>query len=231
LLVDDNLAFAENVAEILRDNGDEATVAGDGADALELIRKQRYDAMLTDMKMPRMGGAELMRQLRTVDPGIPVIVATAYSGDEDLRIARQEGLLAVMPKPLDLARLTELFTKARRNGLIALVEDDEALSDNLCEALRSVGLSAITATSVVETERLGPISPFVGIVDLRVPGGPDGEALLRLKAKFPSLPMLVITAHASPQADIKALRVFGKPFATAELLAEVSRLYELQGSR
>ena len=83
LLVDDNIDFAENLAEILRDEGHRATVAGSGAEALKALSKERFDAVLTDMRMPVMGGAQFVRELRRVDPGIPALVATAYTGDED----------------------------------------------------------------------------------------------------------------------------------------------------
>ncbi len=116
LIVDDNRALAENLAEILRDEGAEATVTADGAQALEHIRATRYDAVLTDMRMPLMSGAELVHQLRRVDPGLPVVMATAYSGDEELQAARRAGVLAVLPKPLDVRALLRLMSTAERDG-------------------------------------------------------------------------------------------------------------------
>jgi len=95
LLVDDNEAFAENVAEILRDEGHEVFASSSGEEALRRVRAERYDVLITDMRMPEMGGAALVHQLRRIDPDIPVIAVTAYSGDEDLKVARAEGLLAI----------------------------------------------------------------------------------------------------------------------------------------
>src|SRR5262249_23630864 len=160
LVVDDNLAFAENLAEILRDVGDEVSLASSGVQALQLAQKERFDAVLTDMRMPMMGGAQLVHELRKSDPGIPAVVATAYTGDDDLATARHEGLLAVLSKPIPMQRLLELLEAARRDGLVVLVEDDHALSDNLCEALRLRGLTAVTAGSVLETMRRGPVQPL-----------------------------------------------------------------------
>jgi len=225
LVVDDNLAFAENVAEILRDEGNQVSLASSGVQALQLAREARFDAVLTDMRMPSMGGAQLVHELRSVDPGIPALVATAYTGDDDLETARHEGLLAVFSKPIPVRRLLELLGVARRDGLIVIVEDDHAMADNLSEALRSRGLTAVTAGSVLETQRLGPVRPFAAIVDLRVPGGPDGEAMRRLNARFPALPIVVMTAHdCSPPAPPVAL--FRKPFSTDALVSEIERLYQ-----
>ena len=225
LVVDDNREFAENVAEILRDLGDEAVLAATGREALDAAAGRTFDALLTDMRMPVMGGAELVQEIRRLDPGLPVLAITAHAEDEALDAARREGLLAVLPKPVDVDRLLELLASARRDGLVAVVEDDARLSENLCEALRTRGFAAVTAASVVETDALGGVRPLCALVDLRLPGGPDGEAMRRLAARFPGLPMLVVTALESP-SPLPPEGRFTKPFDTAALLAAVERLHE-----
>lgn len=224
LVVDDNRDFAENLAEILRDGGDEVVVAGDGREAAAAVQGRRFDAILTDMRMPLMGGAELVHEIRRVDPGAPALVITAHAGDDALEAARREGLLAVLGKPVEVPRLLALLASARRDGLAAVVEDDTRLSDNLCEALRGKGFAAVTAASVLETERLVPVRPFCALVDLRVPGGPHGEAMRRLAAKFPGLPMIVLTGYPEPP-PLPHQEFFTKPFDTAALLAAVERLH------
>ncbi len=227
LIVDDNRAFAENLGEIVRDLGDEVAVAENGEQALAMARKRRFDAIVTDMRMPLMGGAELVHQVRRIDPGLAAIVVTAYVRDNDLEAARREGLLATLPKPVPIGRLLELLGTARRNGLAVVVEDDSAMSDNLCEALRGRGFAAVTAASVLETERLGPVQPFCALVDSRVPGGPAGEAMRRLAEKYPALPMLVVTAyHDTP--PVPHVGFFSKPFDTQALLDAVERQYNAQ---
>jgi two-component system, response regulator PdtaR len=157
LIVDDNRDFAENLAEILRDVDDEVAIAENGREALALARDTRFDAILTDMRMPLMGGAELVHEIRRIDPGAAALVITAHAGDNDLEAARREGLLAVLQKPASPTRILELLAAARRDGLVAVIEDDSRMSDNLCEALRTRGFAAVTAASVLETERLGPV--------------------------------------------------------------------------
>ena len=224
LIVDDNRDFAENLAEIVRDLGDEVTIAGGGAEALALARGSRFDAVLTDMRMPLMGGAELVHEIRRLDPGLAALVVTAHAGDDALEAARREGLLAVLPKPVPVGRLLELLGAARRDGLVVIVEDDQRLSDNLCEVLRGRGFAAVTAASVLETERLGPVQPFCALVDLRVPGGPAGEAMRRLSEKYPGLALLVVTAYHDPP-PVAHVALFSKPFDTGKLLAAVEQQY------
>ena len=72
LVVDDNAEFAENVAEILADAGAEVSVATGGLAALEQVGHTRFDGVVTDLKMPGLSGADLLRRVRSVDPGVPV---------------------------------------------------------------------------------------------------------------------------------------------------------------
>ena len=225
LLLDDNRAFAENLAEILRDSGDQATVVTDGAEALALTRATRFDALLTDMKMPGMSGAAAVHHIRKVDPGLAAVVITAYPGENDLEAARREGLLAVLPKPVPVRTLLGLLASARRDGLIALMEDDPALSDNLTEVLRARGFSCATARSVLEADQLSLVKPFAALVDMRLPGGPDGEALRRLRARFPELTVFIITAYPEGVPAGAATQVFAKPFDTAALLSALEQAH------
>jgi len=225
LIVDDNIELAENLAEIVEAEGASVLPVGGAAAALEAVRGQRFDAVLTDMRMPVANGAQLVHQLRAIDPGLPACVMTAYTADDDLVIARHEGLLAIFGKPVPIEALLRTLAAARRDGLVALIEDDLALSDNLSELLRERGFGVVTAGSVTETDRLGPIRPFAAVVDLRVPEGPDGEALRRFAQRFPDVPRLVITAHHDPLELASKDRVFQKPFDTGEVLKEVEALH------
>jgi len=77
---------------------------------------------------------------------------------------------------------------------------------------------------VLDTERLGPVRPFAALVDLKVPGGPDGEAIRRLEARFPGIPLVAITANPS-SAPAHCRTVFQKPFDTGALLDAVEKLH------
>ena len=87
-------------------------------------------------------------------------------------------------------------------------------------------MAAVTAASVLETEHLGEVAPFAALVDLRMPGSPDGEAMRRLATRFPGLPMLVVTGYRDITPPVVPDGYFHKPFETANLLAAVERLYK-----
>ncbi len=225
LVTDDNVPFAENLCEILEDAGHQVVIAASGEEALRRVKETSFDVMLSDMRMPEMGGAELVHRVRRLDPGLPALVITAFTRDNDLASARQEGLLAVLPKPVPIAALLALIACARRDGLVAVVEDDGKLLDNLTEVLRDHGFATVTASTVLETTHLGAVAPFAALVDLRVTGGPDGEAMRALLARYPGIPTLVMTAHPEGPILAEISHIFVKPFKTAELLNAVEMIY------
>jgi two-component system, response regulator PdtaR len=225
LLVDDNRAFGENLAEILRDEGAEVTLSTSGPEALELAGKTRFDALVTDMRMPLMSGAALIHEVRAVDPDLPAVVVTAYTQESDLADARREGVLGVLPKPVPIPALTALLSAARRGGVVALIEDDASMADNLSEALRARGFTALTAASAMEAERLGGVKPFAAITDLKLPGSPRGEIVARLKERFGELPLFIITGFPDVMPKVRHEALLEKPFDTARLLDQLERLY------
>jgi DNA-binding NtrC family response regulator len=224
LIVDDNRAFAENLAEIVSDaDVGTAEVADSGQRALELIAEQRFDTLVTDMRMPKMSGAELIQRARQLDPALPVIVISAFSADEQLTMVANQGVLAVLPKPAPIARLLDIIGRARRGGVVAVIEDDVALAENVAEALRERGFASVIARTVEEADRLGG-ALCAALVDLRLPGGDTGAALARVAERFPEVPLVVVTGFRGEVSIPAHIEVVDKPFDTARLLETVESL-------
>jgi CheY-like chemotaxis protein len=164
LLVDDNVAFAQNLAEIIEDSGGQAVVADSGAQALEQVRRSRFDVVVSDMRMPVMNGAELVRHLRALDAGLPALIVSAYTADEELEQARQLGVF-ILPKPVPIPRLLGLSQAARRGGVVAIVARDQALGESLSGSLEEVGFASVLVGSFAELE-LEPVAdvPFLAVV-------------------------------------------------------------------
>src|ERR1039458_1027922 len=77
LIVDDEMVIRELCAKALK--GYRVLQAEDGVEALSLFRKGEIDVILTDVMMPKMGGIELLKQLKEIDPTLVVIVMTAHA--------------------------------------------------------------------------------------------------------------------------------------------------------
>jgi DNA-binding NtrC family response regulator len=154
------------------------------------------------MRMPLMNGVEVILRLRALDPQLPAIVVTAYTADDTAAHALRVGVLAMLAKPVSIPRLLELLGSARRNGVVVVVEDDPALLDNMTEILQLNGFAAVPVRSVLEMAALDEARPFAAVVDLRVAGGPDGEAMRRLAERCPGIPMVVVSGYADLAAPL-----------------------------
>lgn len=224
LIVDDNPAFAENVAEVLEATGHEAVIETEPKRALELLRHRRFDALITDMRMPQVNGAELVREVRGIDPGLPVVLVTAYANDAELRCAQRDGVAAVLPKAQQLLpKLLATLDGLRRDAMVLLVEDDAALRETLTEALAGRGYTVIGLADLEDLDATAA-RPCVALVDLRLRGCAFGQALERARARFPGTPVLIISAYAQELGQLEGAELFAKPFDTAALIARIEAL-------
>jgi CheY-like chemotaxis protein len=83
LVVDDHRSQAEEFGALLRDAGCDVTYAGNGREAMDLLRRDLPDIILTDLDMPEMDGLELVQAIRRDYPALPVILMTV-TGSEDV---------------------------------------------------------------------------------------------------------------------------------------------------
>ena len=121
LIVDDDKAFLQILAERMRNRGMEVTTAESAAVALRLLEKESYDAVLLDLMMPEMGGIEALQIMRRKQPEIQVIFLTGHPSVSKGVEAMKLGAMDFIPKPVDMAELTEKIKHAKVSRMI-LVE-------------------------------------------------------------------------------------------------------------
>jgi len=104
LVAEDDLLFADAVDAFLQQAGFRVVVAADGEAALQKATDSRFDALLTDLRMPRMDGAALIRRLRADRPDMPIIVMSGNAPEDwEDRLQRDgEGPLILLNKPTKL---------------------------------------------------------------------------------------------------------------------------------
>jgi CheY-like chemotaxis protein/nitrogen-specific signal transduction histidine kinase len=110
LVVDDDARNLFALTKVLRAKGFAIEVASDSAQALEVLKQNHFDAVLTDIMMPKMDGYELIRQIRALgysDMPIVAITAKAMQGDDELCL--QAGATAYLAKPVDMDKLLTLL--------------------------------------------------------------------------------------------------------------------------
>lgn len=198
LIVDDNVDLAENLQEVLEDEGLEVRIAASAGEALEIVPDFQPALILTDARMPGMSGVELLREVRRRWPAIPVVLITAYSQDRLIDEAREGGVVAILPKPVDLETLRGLVMRTlARVATVLIVEDSGPLRANLMESIQELdGVLPYSAASVKEALRLVEEVDFAAaVIDIRLPDG-DGISLateLRTRQPEGPLPVLYVT--------------------------------------
>jgi signal transduction histidine kinase len=112
LLVEDNAATRETLAELLEDEGYRVLPAGDGRSALELAAKEQPEVILTDIGLPGMDGFTLARWIRAALPGARLVAMSGYSRAEDLEHARDAGFDGYVVKPVEFPALLDQIRRA-----------------------------------------------------------------------------------------------------------------------
>lgn len=109
LLVDDEIQITTMAKRLLERSGYLVEEETDSVIALEKFKTDpaRFDIVITDMRMPKMSGAKLSKELLRIRPDIPIILCTGFSEDMDRSTAESIGISAFIMKPISRQTLTE----------------------------------------------------------------------------------------------------------------------------
>jgi two-component system response regulator PilR (NtrC family) len=131
LIVDDELSLREFLTIFLRKEGHEVEVASNGQRALEQLQQNHFDLVLTDLRMPRMGGFELLDAVKASDWNTQVIVMTAFSSTETALDAMRRGAYDYIVKPFKLDEVRLIIQKCLEKS--QLVEENKQLKKKLAQ--------------------------------------------------------------------------------------------------
>ncbi len=232
LIVDDDRRMVKTISDILRIKGYSALVANTGAEAVEMVKSERPDCVLMDIKMPGADGVEVLRMIKGESPDLPVVLMSAYASDEQMAAAKKEGAYAVLTKPIDIQMVLSFLSLLRREDSILIVDDDPDFSRTIKEIL-------LTREYKVETEVdpgkvLGHMEDdykLVVLLDIRL-GDTDGlDVLKNIRAKYPTKPVVLVTGYSSETSDsihkglqVGAYTCLYKPFGAAQILGLIEEI-------
>jgi len=120
LVVEDEQVLREGLSDLLSGAGYEVTAVGDGVEAVERGTDERFDLVLLDLMLPKLDGTEVLTRLRRVRPGLPIIMLTARSGEDDKVAGLTCGADDYVTKPFSarelLARIAAVGRRAVGDG-------------------------------------------------------------------------------------------------------------------
>src|SRR5215467_1617008 len=120
LLVEDKESLRQMLSTALKKAGYTVDEAPDGNVAVEKIRKQPYNLVLTDLRLPTLSGLEILITQKEIDPTIPVLIMTAYGTIEEAVEAMKQGAFDFVPKPVDISHLFLLVERAMEQRRLTL---------------------------------------------------------------------------------------------------------------
>ena len=127
LVVDDELSMRQFLTHLFQREGHTVRVAENGRHAMALLREQPADVLISDVKMPDMGGIELLRAARELNSSIEVIMMTAFANEATAHEAFLLGAFDFVHKPFDNELLKEKVARALQK--ISIVKEKQALQD------------------------------------------------------------------------------------------------------
>ncbi len=131
LIVDDEKNIRFGLSTALQQEGYETLVAENGKEGLHMVHTQSVDLVLTDIRMPEMGGIELLKKISSAYPRIPVIVLTGHGTIETAVTCMHNGAYDFITKPINLERMALLVERAL--GAQAMAQENTTLKQEIQE--------------------------------------------------------------------------------------------------
>jgi two-component system response regulator FlrC len=128
LVVDDDHGMALAMERVLQRKDYAVDLAHDGSGALALLSENPYRVVITDLRMPGMGGRELLKRVRALRPGISIVVVTAYATVESAVSCVRDGALDYIQKPFSPESLERVVERALAHGAAAEPADDDPVA-------------------------------------------------------------------------------------------------------
>ncbi len=129
LIVDDEKHYRVVLSEVLQEEGYASFTAASGMEALDLLKSQVIDLVLTDVKMPGMTGIDLLEKIKEITPELPVIIMTAFGSVEKAVEAMHKGAYTFILKPFENETLIAHIAKSI--SMYRIVQENARLRDAL----------------------------------------------------------------------------------------------------
>jgi len=136
LIIDDDSDMRSTLSDILQEQGYKVRGYGKGKQALDWLRKNPFDVVIVDIKLPDADGMELVEHIRLINPESAVIMMTGYASVETAIEAMKEGAYAYIVKPFNIDELNAVIKKALREIRLSL--QNKQLIDKLQRANREL---------------------------------------------------------------------------------------------
>jgi DNA-binding NtrC family response regulator len=207
LVADDEANILRVLSTMLARGGYEVRTAPDGEAALSEFRRTSFDAVVTDLKMPRMDGMTLLREIVKTDPDVPVIIITAHGTVDTAVEALKTGAFDYVTKPFDRDELGAVIGKALRTRALRVSDLRVDPAESLFSG-RIVGESQQIRAVKTLIERVAPSDSTVLVTGESGTGKELVAAALHEGSRRAQKPLIKVNCAAIPGALMES-ELFG----------------------
>ncbi|HMT29289.1 MAG TPA: sigma-54 dependent transcriptional regulator [Bacteroidia bacterium] len=206
LIIDDEKSIRNTLKEILTYEGYEVTEAQDGMEGLKFVEKDKFDIILSDIKMPKMDGIEVLEKLQEISPETPVVMISGHGNIDTAVEAIRKGAFDYISKPLDLNRMLVTIRNAMDRSV--LVKETKTLKKKIYKTNDIVGDSEPVKQIKAMIEKVAPTEARVLVTG----GNGSGKELvarwIHEKSNRSASPLVEVNCAAIPSELIES-ELFG----------------------
>jgi DNA-binding NtrC family response regulator len=239
LVVDDDEMLRKSTIRVLREERFQFREACDGVEGLDVFSRGGIDLVITDFRMPRMGGFELLQKIRSADGNARVVLASGNFSPAEKDAAYAHGAFAVLDKPYDLDLLRTTIDAAlaihtpgaiaKKHGTILIVDDDGDHTSAIMLSLERHGYRVMRAENGLDGIGVyanGGIDLIIS--DLHMPVMDGLEFIRMVKMSRPEQKFIMMSGGADRgeiQAIMEAgaLALYRKPLEMSRLIDAIEK--------
>jgi CheY-like chemotaxis protein len=240
LIVDDERLIQELLVETLNAVGYETYGAYDGREALEKLKSEKFDLVITDIVMPELNGISLLIRIQKEFPDVPVVVITGHAYENVIKEVERAGAAALLAKPFRISKVEQVVEstlgKKKESIAVLVVDDDPIFLDFLGDSLKYKGYAPLKAHNAEEALSFAQLYPIrFAIVDVGLPDRSGLDLAERLKEINPDFPIVLVTGQSLSELKKTVEQVdllLKKPIALEELYQAIEAIHptKLAGS-
>jgi len=231
LVVDDLRSMRLTLGGILEDEGHNVVTAENGYQAIEAAKEIHFDVIFMDIKMPGINGVQTFREIKKVDPKAAVIMMTAYSVEDLVKEALEEGAYAIVYKPFDINRIIAIIEELLHERILILVVDDRLGDRETLKAiLEDKGYRVATAKDGADAIEMVKSRHYdIIFLDVRLPDISGVETFEQVKKIDPEATVIMMTGYTEEELVRRAISqgaytCIYKPFDMERVIALVESI-------
>lgn len=234
LVVDDEKIVRDFFRRLLSLLGLDAVDVEDGYKAIEMVKKDKFDIIFLDVRMPGLNGLETYREIHKISPDTLAVMITGYAVEDILEQAKKEGVCSAIHKPFDINQIKEVIERVAKEETktplnILVVDDDEAIHNFFSVLLNEKKLKYQIAHDRQEALAAIKKEKFTLIfLDLVLKDVSGLDVLKEIKEIMPEANIVLITGHPQKAEEIKGkIEVAGclyKPFDIDSIISCIEKI-------